>query len=229
MRSRGFGRAVGALLLAIVLAAPAARALDDDAQGWLLATVRGPIAGKWRLYLETQPRVGGDGMRQFLFRPALGYQMTKHWSLWQGYGWTPSFEPDRKESRIFQQSTCDIPHGDWMLPFTLTNRTRLEERFIEDTHGASVRLRHMIRAVYPLTTSERLGLVVFDEPFVTFNSIERGPRSGFDQNRAFVGITDQLTNHIRIEIGYLNQFINARGGADNRMNHIGLLWLDLTL
>jgi hypothetical protein len=208
----------------ILGAASASAAAENDGQGWFLVTARGPIGHDWKLYLEAQPRIDGDGMRQLILRPAVGYQLTRAWSLWQGYGWTPSFDPFKGENRLFQQSLVETPRG--TLPFALTNRTRLEQRWIEGVSGVSVRVRHMLRAVYPLAAQERWALVGYDEPFVTLNDTGSGPVSGFDQNRVFLGVNHLLAAGTRVEVGYLNQVLNGRAGAADTLRHVGLLWLD---
>jgi hypothetical protein len=208
-------------LLLVALAPLTGSALENEGQGWFVNTARGPITGKWKLYLEAQPRVGSGGMRQLLVRPAIGYQITEAWSLWQGYAWAPSFDPDRDEQRMFQQSAVETPRGE--LPVHLTNRTRVEERWIEKADGVSVRLRHMLRATYPLDEAERWSRAAYDELFVTLNEPSGGPRAGFDQNRGFFGVSRKLGGHVTVEAGYLNQFIDSKPDV---LRHIGVLALD---
>src|SRR5690606_2349588 len=93
---------------------------------------------------------------------------------------------------------------------SLTNRTRLEERFIEDTGGASIRGRHMLRGSYPVGKSQKWSLVAYDELFVNFNSVSNGPASGLDQNRAFAGINRKLNEHANVEAGYMMNYVNRR-------------------
>lgn len=211
------------VLLALAVALPA-RAVEEEAQAWFLATARGPIAGNWRLYVEAQPRIDGDGLRQLILRPALGYQVARVWSLWQGYGWTPSFDPFTSEQRLFQQSLLEMPRG--ILPFAVTNRTRIEERWIENVSGVSVRARHMLRVTQPLDSGGRWALVAYDEPFATLNPTGGGPRSGFDQNRAFLGFSRALGSGTRIELGYLNQFLNAASPSPDIVRHVALVGLE---
>ena len=70
--------------------------------------------------------------------------------------------------------------------------------------------------------SDRLTLVAWDEVFIHLNSTDFGARSGFNQNRVFVGFGfkwDPTTPTSRVEIGYLNQYINI-GACPDRSNHI---------
>lgn len=214
------------LVLGWLLIAPVSPtlAVEQDGQVWLLTTARGAIQGPWKLYLEAQPRLDGSGVRQLILRPAVGYQVTRLWSLWQGYGWTPSFDEFRDEQRSFQQSLVEMPRG--RLPVALVNRTRLEQRWIENSEGTAWRLRHMLRLVYPLDMDGTWALAAYDEPFVALNSIQGGARSGFDQNRAFLGLSRSLAEGLRLEVGYLNQLVNQPSGETDLLRHVALVWLD---
>lgn len=64
--------------------------------------------------------------------------------------------------------------------------------------------------------------MTWDEVFIHLNDTDFGTRAGFNQNRAFVGFGwkwNPETPKSRVEIGYLNQFIDSRTGSD-RMNHL---------
>ncbi|MCA2977137.1 MAG: DUF2490 domain-containing protein [Myxococcaceae bacterium] len=101
---------------------------------------------------------------------------------------------------------------------SLVNRLRTEERFIADTGGPSYRLRHMVRAVTRFGHDSPLGLAVFDELFVTLNSVERGPVAGFDQNRAFAGPNVKVAAW-QSELGYMNNVVNRPAQQADRMSH----------
>jgi hypothetical protein len=113
--------------------------------------------------------------------------------------------------------------------FKLTNRTRLEERWIKGTHGTSVRLRDMVRAAYPIGKSERWSMVGYNELFVNLNSVDNGPSSGIDQNRAFIGINHKWNQHVNAEAGYLNQWLIKKDPVADHMNHVIMLTLNFNL
>lgn len=203
---------------------------DQDFQNWDMVTLTAPLSPNKKVlgYLEFQPRVGSlqddPEVTTTLIRPAIGYQVNKHLSLWQGYGWTPTYQPDfRNEHRIFQQGI--LTHE--IKKLKLTNRTRLEERFIENAGGTAVRARHQLRLSYPLGKSRKWSLVAYDELFVNLNTVDRGPRGGFDQNRVFAGLNRTLGKRANMEAGYLNNYLR-RHQAPDRMNHVLLLTLNLT-
>jgi hypothetical protein len=216
-------RAVAAVGLA--LATSPARA-GEDGQVWVPIQARIKVDDRFKLWLEGQQRMGGNGMRQELIRTALGYQVKPWWGLYLGYGWTPSFNEFHNESRIYQESFADNALGD----LRVMNRTRLEERFIEDVQGVSVRLRHMVRVTYPLERSNHWFLAASDEPFVTLNDrLPAGPIGGFDQNRAYAGIRYRFTPAVAVELGYMHQYINRPPGQENVSSNNAVVTFDFSL
>lgn len=217
--------ATRAACLALLLAAPPpppAVALDVDTQGWLQLIAQAPIAGRLYGYLELQPRLhGGDGLQaeKLLVRPAFYWQATPAWSLWLGYNYAPNFHPYRDEQVVWQQTM----HTHSFARFSLTNRTRLEQRMLSGAGGVGVRLRHQIRAMVPLPEDPAWAFVVFDEAFGHLNTVSSGPVSGFDQNRTFFGISRQFTRQLRAEVGYQAVWVLRAGETPDRFLHVALL------
>jgi len=215
------------LLLLLSLAGRPAAAVIEDHEGWFQVTATGPIAGPFRAFFELQPRIGenhesGDvDMRAFLARTAIGVDLVPHWSFWAGYGYALTYNPDRDEHRGFQQLLYEAPFG----PFQLSNRTRVEERFLQHAPIPAYRLRNQIRFAYPLPQLPSISLVLADEVFAALNTVRTGPVSGFDQNRLFAGVSKQLMPHVRLEVDYLNQVVNGRRGAEDTLRHSGFLQL----
>ena len=113
-------------------------------------------------WYEAQPRFGDDAsqINQLLLRTALGYKFADHWSIWQGYAWTPDIEPKYKtENRIYQQ----LLYNQKFSSIKIMSRTRLEERWIKDVSGTAVRFRTLLRGQVPLADQGRWAIVVQDE------------------------------------------------------------------
>lgn len=198
-----------------------ARADDADSQFWTLLTFNARFGAKLgtqkrlRLYAEAQPRIGNNyhEISQLILRPAVGYQVTPTWSVWGGYGWTPTFFPNYvDEHRFFQQSLFEnrFPR------LEMQNRTRLEQRSIQGAGGLAWRARHQVRVARSLTTTNRWQAVVYDEVFWNLNSTPTGPKSGFDQNRFYIGAAYNADKHTRFELGYLAAHINPPNNRPNR-------------
>ncbi len=179
----------------------------------------------FRGWVEVNPRFGDDfsEIDQLLLRPAIGYQISRTLSVWQGYAWITNYRPDfRDEHRLYQQ----LSYRESFSHFRVFSRTRLEERFIRDAVGTALRAREMVRLDFPFGEKQDWSWVVYDEIFVNLNSIRNGPESGIDQNRLFVGINRKLSDNLRVDFGYQNQFINTVGSnVDDRMHHIILIQL----
>ena len=216
---------MAAAMTALLLWPPPACAVEDG-QVWVPIQARIKLDDRWKLWLEGQQRIGGNGMRQELIRAAIGYHVKPWWGLYLGYGWTPSFNDFRNENRIYQESLLDNHLGD----LRIVNRTRLEQRFIEDIQGVSIRMRHMLRMTYPLERSHHWYLAAYDEPFVTFSDrLPGGPVGGFDQNRAYAGIRYQFTKAFALELAYMNQYLNKPPGQENVSSNNAVITLDFSL
>jgi hypothetical protein len=203
-----------------VLAAPARAETTHDEQAWINLTAMGSIKGDLIYFAEVQPRFG-DGVSRFdhiLLRPAIGVKLSPTVSLYQGYARVLTARegaPDLREHRSFQQLSWVMgkPWGG-----ELSSRTRFEQRWRNDGNDTGFRLREMLRLEIPVAKNG-LAALGYAEGFVAFNDTDWGARSGFDQLRSFIGAEIPLVGRSTIELGYLNQTINQRGGR-TRMNHV---------
>ena len=220
-------RPLGGLLLLLVMsgigAAVARAGTVHDGQFWFPLYNRFSPSEKVRGWFEVNPRFGNDvsEIHQLLIRPALGYQIMPGVSLWQGYAWITNYEPRfTDEHRLYQQLSYRKKFAGW----NLFSRTRTEQRFIRDARGVSLRAREFLRLNVPLGDRKQWSFVFYDELFVSLNSTHNGPRSGFDQNRLFVGLNRKITPHVSMDVGYQNQSINTSGPrVADVMNHILLI------
>lgn len=199
-----------------------AAALSADLQQWSALILQGPMSSDFRFYFEFQSRFANDLTRldRAIVRPALGYALSSKVSLWAGYAWTPQFNPRLSdEQRVWEQAIYEVKMG----AFTLINRFRLEERFIEGTEAISWRYRHQIRMLVPFSQDEQWRAVGSDEFFVNLNSVTAGPAGGVDQNRFFLGINKKINPQIQLEGGYLLGWINRPAPQEDRLNHVILM------
>jgi hypothetical protein len=103
-----------------------------DFQIWTPVYLTVNFTDKIQGWYEAQPRFGDDAsqVNQLLLRTALGYTFADHWSIWQGYAWTPDIEPTFKtENRIYQQ----LLYVQKFPAIEIMSRTRLEERWVLST------------------------------------------------------------------------------------------------
>jgi uncharacterized protein DUF2490 len=189
-----------------------------------------PKLNKWRLISTGEARFFDDFSRygQGIIRVMPGYQLTDQISLFFGYTWfantlknhTSLYEHDINQAFNWASPT------DWGK---LATRTMLEYRFVQHDSQMAMRLRQRVRANYQLPAIHpHLSLVGWEEVFINLYSVDWGPKSGLDQNRAFVGLNWQFdqASHYHMEVGYLNQYIH-RSYKDDLIDHMLLTSLQI--
>ncbi len=194
---------------------------DEDGRAWFTVNAIGSLPAKnWHWYAEIQPRFREEASEfdQVIIRPAVFYNTSKQSSIWAGYAHVvtdPAGRSSFDEHRVWQQFLHNFqPIGS----VSIQSRTRLEQRFIENSDDTGHKIRQMIRLTMPSKLHDQLTWVAYDEYFLNLNETDYGARRGFDQNRAFVGVNWAFNASARLELGYLNQYINAKN--TNSMNHV---------
>jgi hypothetical protein len=229
MRKRLFVLMLGLAAAFFAFAPSPSRAQDnDDFQTWNMLIVNKSLGSKYRGYFEIQPRFGDDSTRwsALLIRPAVGYELRKDMTLWLGYANVTTYAPRQQhEDRIWQQLliTTRRPR------FDLINRTRLEQRLLPGVSETSHRLRHFVRVFYPLDAQKKWAFVGQEELFINLNSATPNLQSGYDQNRAFVGLGYTLSKQTRLEMGYQYVHVRVPTAAPDRNLHTLLTMLHINL
>ncbi len=178
--------------------------------------------GSFAIWNELQLRFNTDvsGMQQLLFRPGVIYQYNQNndFGLLLGYINTKNFAKDKNtnEYRFTLQHQYYQTFGEGNK---ITFRSRLEHRFLEQAGPLDLRFREMIR--YSKNLTPKTQFVIWDEPFLNFNRPSWVYDSFFERNRFFIGTNIQVGT-IKLEVGYLNQYIPHKG-ADT-MEHILLTY-----
>jgi Protein of unknown function (DUF2490) len=214
------------------LALPLAAQTRDDGGAWLAWVAQGRLGapdsglGNLRWWLDAQDRQRDEG-RHFdlaVIRPGLGYALHERLTAYVGYAWVvadPIGRDEFGEHRAWEQLTWMVPVGG----LSVQVRTRLEQRFLETDGDTGWRLREFLKTTVPLTADRGWFVSAWDELFWDLDRTDWGQRAGFRQNRAFVGLGTFLDDarRVSLEVGYLNQWIDRPG--EDRMNHIGSVWL----
>lgn len=222
------------ILLALIGNAPAADQSDSNSNVWFGYIGDHPIGdGPWGLHLESQMRRVdyGRNWQQFLVRPGINYTVSSTLSLSAGYLWADTHAygdipvaADFPEHRFWEQAL--ISHKalgiDWQHRFRLEQRrigemTRQNGEWEVGNWRYENRIRYMLRASVHLDDAKKWYLAVSNELFFNFGS--NVAVNYFDQNRAFIGLGRHLNPHTRLEIGYMEQTLQRRGGAVWENNH----------
>ena len=212
---RGLSAALTVLTVSIARAE-----IDEDNRLWLNLNTQGKLpvdALNW--YVEVQPRwrESGRDFDQLLVRPAIFYKISERGSLWLGYANAQTRTAragTTEEHRIWQQFSYNFKLGS----ATVQSRTRLEQRALDSGDDIGHRLRQMFKVTVPLAEPSKFSLVGSNEIFIHLNDTDWGARSGFDQNRLFLGLGYNMSPKLRAEVGYLNQHVNT--ATIDRRNHV---------
>lgn len=219
-----------AVFLLCLLALPAARAQTDaNANTWLQYFGDHPAGtSRWGLHLEAQLRRHHvlRAPQNFLLRPALNFRIHPKVELTAGYGYISHHRygafPQAlswSEHRLFQDVKAQHAAG----RARLLHRFRFENRWLVNGLYEN-RFRYMARATIPLRGLWYLA--VWDEVFVPVTP-EQFPQFS-DQNRATLTVGKRLTDHVRVEAGYMLQTVWQRNGRVREDNHTVVFALSST-
>ena len=184
-------------------------AQDSNFGNWMIYFGNKQLNSKWNLHHEVQYRnynAIGD-LEQLLLRTGLGYNLTDNTNILMGYGYILSenyiANTDEKfqvnEHRIYQQLITKQKFKN----ITIQHRYRFEQRFVEDDF--KLRFRYFLGVNAPLSKKETNNwyLSAYNELFKNTES------SVFDRNRLYGGLGYKISNSVRMELGYMNQFFET--------------------
>lgn len=214
-----------ALAALLALANPAAAA-DQDGQLWIASVNTARLAARWDAMFEVQTRTqleaSTEGQR--FLRPSITWRGPRRTLLTVGYLYARDTRASGRvttEHRPWQQLITPIAGTEGRT--RLDSRTRLEQRFLVGERDVAWRARQLTRLETPLAGSRGPGALLWNETFLNLDSARWGPRRGIEQVRWFAGLNVPLTGRVRIEPGYLNQWL-IRPGQDH-VNHAAVAFV----
>ena len=187
-------------------------AQDSDFGNWLIYIGNKKINSKLNFHHEIQYRNYnsiGD-LEQLLIRTGVGYNLTEsNNNLLLGYGFIASENYDDSgektgvnEHRIFQQFITRQNSG----RFFWGHRYRFEQRFIEQNY--KMRLRYFLNLRVPLNTPViKPGTFYLSGYNEIFMDVVK--ETAFDRNRLYGGFGYQISKGVKLETGYMNQFLDS--------------------
>jgi hypothetical protein len=168
------------------------------------------IKSNWNWHNEVQYRSYNviNDLEQLLIRTGIGYNLTeKNNNVLLGYGYILSQNyvdgSDDKENvhehRIFQQFITRQNIG----IVAIQHRYRFEQRFIESDY--TFRFRYFLSLNIPLNNKELIDNTVY---ISAYNEIFlNATNTIFDRDRLYGGVGYRFSKTVRLEIGYMNQFL----------------------
>lgn len=191
-------------------------AQNSNLGNWLVYIGNKKITPRWSWHHEVQYRNYNfiTDLEQLLLRTGVNYKLDSagRTNVLLGYAFIhaqPYLINGEKtqvnEHRLFQQLTLKQSWG----RFHLQHRYRLEQRWIEQDFR--IRFRYFLAAKLALSRP-KMGpntwyLSAYNEIFI------RTGATPFDRNRLYGGIGYQPIKNMRLELGYMNQFL-AQNGRD---------------
>tara|TARA_B100001173_G_scaffold89691_1_gene77160 strand:+ start:3822 stop:4481 length:660 start_codon:yes stop_codon:yes gene_type:complete len=187
-------------------------AQESDFGNWLIYIGNKKIDSKLNFHHEIQYRNYnsiGD-LEQLLIRTGIGFNLTEsNNNLLLGYGFIASENYDDtgvktsvNEHRIFQQFITKQNSG----RFFWGHRYRFEQRFIAQNY--KMRLRYFLNLRVPLNTSViKPGTFYLSGYNEIFMDVVK--ETAFDRNRLYGGFGYQITKGVKVETGYMNQFLDS--------------------
>lgn len=210
-------------MLAICGTAGSAQAqVVADERAWFVgivqkrATPEAPWGGSMEVILRS--RDGLESLDVFSLRPTLIRSLTSRSSAGAGYAASRSF-PATGRSSVEHRWFGQYVWAGSAAGGSLTLRTRVEARLLENNSSPAGRLRQQVRYSHPLGSSKWVSVLLAEEFFVHLNDTARIAR-GVDQNRVSGGVLINAARRARVELSYLNQFSPGHRGAPDRRNHI---------
>jgi len=208
----------------------------ENQRVWFSYTGQYKVSKKWGYHIEAQFRLDNELKQnlQNVFRVGGIYFLSSSKNISGGYALINTFSNTLdgyyRENRFWEQYQYNKKWHE--NKNTLIHRIRLEQRWVEgvglvDGNVSTLesnyqnRIRYLNRNLFHLgnlnSESEEVYLVVQNEIFLTLGN-NKINENLIDQNRFLVGIGLNYNNNIRLEVGYMNQFVSSSFSNDV-MNH----------
>ena len=202
-------------LALMLLTALPATSQPSDFGNWFQYFGNAQINSSWNWHNEVQYRnynFVGD-LEQLLLRTGVGYNLSENNNnLLVGYGYILSenyLENGEKEQVNEHRTFLQFINRHNIKIVYFQHRIRYEQRWIESDF--KMRFRYFIGVNIPLGKQEMTNNTYY---FSAYNEIFLNLEEDvFDRNRLYGALGCKFSKVIRIEVGYLNQFLQ-NGGRD---------------
>lgn len=211
--------------------------VDDRQQLWLGYFNQTRVSKNFGWWFDAHVRnMDYTHLHQTILRPGFTWFLNDNFRFTAGYAYIYNNAPegrktDWQEHRPWQQLWWRTKYNG----FSTTQWLRLEERYVEKVVNDSLtndyvfsnRIRYNIFLQLPLKGKELKAkvpyFVVQDEVFI--NAGKNIVYNVFDQNRFFVGLGYYFTDHLHVQLGYMNLFQQRASGDEFYNNHCFRLFL----
>lgn len=211
------------LFFIFITLSASAWSMDSTNKAWSSVTITGHHDSL--LYLvEPQLRLiqHTNQFNQFLTNMGLGEALSERWQLW--FGQTLStlgqdvLPGSGDEYRLWQQILFTHP----LSHSTFTARTRLEERKSFGYAYWAYRIRQHVHLRTPI--KNELSLALGNEIMINLEGAPWITTQRWDQNRAYVGLTQKLSKTCSLSAGYMNQYLFTSPPQDDHVFIMNVLF-----
>jgi hypothetical protein len=205
------------LLRIVFLAVFSLAAFNSTAQvselgSWTSLFINGKLSKSLSIQSDIQYRCydAGSDLEQLLARAGIGYDLTENnHTVLVGYAYAYSqnyssadIRSYLNEHRIYQQFAIRSKAG----RVNFQHRYRFEQRFFE--HDFRMRFRYYLGLTIPLNKAVMENKTIY---FAAYNEVFlNNQKTVFDRDRLYGGFGYRLNDHFRLELGYMNQFLDGR-------------------
>lgn len=231
------------LMVTLAHAQTSEKHIHEREQLWLGYFNQTRFSDKWGMWTDVHWRMTdnfADRPFQLLIRPAVTYYIKDNLRLNVGYAFVHHFpgkglNTSRTEHRPWQQIWWNQKYSG----FTTLQWLRLEQRFNEkvvadvkeDGYNYNFRVRYNFSFFVPLKGKEMAPKVPFaaliNEVFLNFG--DKVVYNTFDQNRLFAGFGYPFTQHVNVQLGYMNVYQQEGSGKNYISTHAVRLFLFHTI
>jgi hypothetical protein len=217
------------LLLLFVISGCLQLRANVDKQLWIGYIHQGRISNKWGYWLDVHHRTKNNFLQNLhtdIVRVGGTYFINDHLRVTLGYAFIIQFPS------LTNQGFVRPEHRPWQQIFYTINHKRIrfiqyvrsEQRFINKTEGETLvdgfhfrqRFRYNAMLITVLTKNGfkqgAVGLVLNDEVMVNAYSTDKV--KAYDQNRAFAGLSFNITDALQLHAGYMNIYAFTPKGPE---------------
>lgn len=221
---------IGIVLLLLIYGNCFSQKTLQNQRVWFAYTGQYKVSEKWGYHIEAQFRLDNQLQQnlQNLFRVGGIYYLSKSNNISGGYAlvntYNASLDKFYRENRLWEQFQINQKWNDDKN--TIIHRFRLEQRWVEQLMPENAtyyqnRFRYLNRNLFHIahlrSSNEEIYAVVQNEVFLNLGDNKINSKV-IDQNRFLVGLGLNYNNNIRLELGYMNQFVTS-SSANDVMNH----------
>lgn len=202
------------LITFIILLVPAGLlSQQNDVGNWLMYFGANRVSDQFSIHTEVQYRnhtLAPVNTEQLLLRAGINYHFSDQAFASAGYAYIGSHvydsdqsHPESEEHRVWQQLIIN----NYLARVKFEHRYRLEQRWTSTAYANRFRYRLMLFVPLnkPKIEKGTVFLGLYDEIFIN------GKANYFDRNRLYGAVGYQFNKAIGLQLGFLNQRVNAAG------------------